>query len=91
MALAGVGADGGLQGQLGQTGALRNILGGGNNIQATQNPYAGSNSQLNAIINNTSNDITDQYNKSAALSIPTQFSQGGAFGGSAMQQANNDA
>lgn len=73
MALAGVGADGGLQGQLGQVGALRGVLNGGNNIQAGQNPYAGNPSQLNAVINNSTNDITDAYNRSAGLSVPTQF------------------
>jgi hypothetical protein len=39
------------------------------------------------VIGNTNKDTVDAYNKNVAPQLATQFSQGGAFGGSAMNQA----
>lgn len=53
------------------------------------NSYAGSNPYLQQMIDKSNGDITDQFQK-AQGNLATQFSTGGAFGGSAMQQAVND-
>jgi len=60
---------------------------GKNNVQATASPYAGQNSYLDSVVNNSNRDITNSFLQGAGVQLPTQFAQGGAFGGSAMQQA----
>ena len=74
------------QGNAGQQGAIGNILNGGYNVYAQQNPYAGS-GNLNQVIAQSNQDTTNAYNQNAVPQLAAQFSQGGAFGGSAMAQA----
>lgn len=79
------------------------MLNGQYNTQATGNPYqgattnvgtnqfSGSNPYLQQMIDKSGGDITKQYNTNVAPSLAAQFSQGGAFGGSAMQSAVSDS
>lgn len=80
-----INAGAGASGNAGQQAALMSILGGSQNVANAQNPYMGSNPNLDAMVNYTNKDITDSYLRGAGVGLPTQFSQGGAFGGSAMQ------
>jgi hypothetical protein len=63
-------------------------LAGGQNVNATASPYAGPNQFLDGVVNDSNRDITNAYKQGAGVQLPTQFAQGGAFGGSAMQQAS---
>ena len=74
------------QGNAGQQGAIGNVLNGGYNVYAQQNPYAGS-GNLNQVIAQSNQDTTNAYNQNSVPQLAAQFSQGGAFGGSAMAQA----
>jgi len=72
------------------------LQGGSQNVTASANPYlgqttnvgtnayAGSNPYLQQMIDKSNGDITSQFQK-AQGNLATQFSTGGAFGGSAMQ------
>lgn len=51
------------------------------------NPYAGDNQYLQGVIDNSNADITKAYTNSTLPNSLAQFNSGGAFGGSAMQQA----
>jgi len=55
------------------------------------NPYAGQNKYLDAMVANSNQNITDAYNQNAVPALAAQFAQGGAFGGSAMQQAGQQS
>jgi hypothetical protein len=70
-----------------QINALTGVLGGNQNVQAQTSPYLGQNQYLDSVVNNSNRDITSSYLQGAGIQLPTQFAQGGAFGGSAMQQA----
>ena len=70
-----------------QQNALDQILGGSQNVTAQASPYAGPNTYLDGVVNDSNRDITNSYLRGAGVQLPTQFAQGGAFGGSAMQQA----
>lgn len=59
-------------------------------MYAGANPYA-DNAYLNQVIDNSNADTVDAYNKNAVPSLAAQFSQGGAFGGSAMAQASQQS
>lgn len=74
------------QGNPNQFAALSGVLNGSQNVVAGGNPYAGS-GNLNQVIAQSNNDTLDAYNKNAVPALAAQFSQGGAFGGSAMAQA----
>jgi hypothetical protein len=50
------------------------------------NPYAGQNQYLNSAMDNVARRMTDSYRDGTASQTMGQFAQGGAFGGSAMQQ-----
>jgi len=96
---AQAGAAGQLPGTYSQSGALTNVLNGLYNVPVNRNayqgattnvgtnPYAGQNQYLNQMVNDSNQNITDQYNQNAVPALAAQFAQGGAFGGSAMQQA----
>lgn len=59
----------------------------GQNVQASQNPYATmQNPYLDAQVNKAQTDITNQYKNGTAAQTMAQFRNSGAFGGSAMQQ-----
>lgn len=51
------------------------------------NQYAGDNTHLQGLIDSANRDITRNYTDSTLPSQLSQFSAGGAYGGSAMQQA----
>jgi hypothetical protein len=75
-------ANGAVQGQLNN---------GGNNfatqnVQAQQNPLIGPNPYLQSEIGQAQGDLTTQYKDATAPQTMAQFRNGGAFGGSAMQQ-----
>jgi len=69
-----------------QRSALAALLGGGQNVTAQSNPYAGS-GNLDQVIAQSNQDTTNAYNQNAVPQLAAQFAQGGAFGGSAMAQA----
>jgi hypothetical protein len=75
----------GAGGNAGQIASLGALVNGQNNVQATASPYAGQNKYLDSVVNNSNSDITKSYMQGAGIQLPTQFAQGGAFGGSAMQ------
>lgn len=50
------------------------------------NPYA-SNAYTDEMIANVNRDVTSQYQNAIAPNLMAQFNQGGAYGGSAHQQA----
>lgn len=59
----------------------------GQNVQASQNPYATMmNPYLDAQVNKAQSDLVDQYKNGTAAQTMAQFRNSGAFGGSAMQQ-----
>lgn len=64
--------------------ALAGVLAGNQNVTATASPYSGQNPYLDSVIGNSNKDVTDSYNQNAVPALAAQFSQGGAFGGSAM-------
>lgn len=51
------------------------------------NPYAGENQYLDQMIADSQGDVTRAYTDSTLPSYLSQFNAGGAYGGSAMQQA----
>jgi hypothetical protein len=64
--------------------ALAGLVAGNQNVNATPSPYSGQNPYLDSVIGNSNKDVTDAYNQNAVPALAAQFSQGGAFGGSAM-------
>lgn len=59
----------------------------GQNVQASQNPYATmDNPYLDAQVNKAQTDLVNQYKNGTAAQTMAQFRNSGAFGGSAMQQ-----
>lgn len=74
----------GLQNQA--SGYLSNTIAGGNT-----NAYAGQNPHLQEMIDSSNGDITRSFTDSTVPSYLSQFNAGGAFGGSAMQQAMGSA
>jgi hypothetical protein len=96
--IAGQGASYQLPGQQMQISALGNVLDGSNYVSPTANPvlnqtnpYAGQNAYLNNMVADSNKNITDAYNQNAVPALAAQFAQGGAFGGSAMQQAGTQS
>lgn len=97
--LAQMGATYGLPGQAGQIAGLGSVIGGkydttvganpyaGKTTNVGINPYAGQNKYLDRMVANSNQNITDAYNQNAVPALAAQFASGGAFGGSAMQQA----
>lgn len=65
---------------------IGNISGGGR-IDAGTNKFAGNNPYLDQMIAASSRDVTDNFSKAKVPSLLAQFQQGGAFGGTAMQNA----
>src|SRR3546814_17803171 len=51
------------------------------------NQYAGANPYLGQMIESAQGDVVDRFNEVQPPNLLSQFQQGGAFGGSAMQQA----
>lgn len=65
---------------------IANISGGGN-ISAGRNAFAGDNPYLDQMIAASSRDVTDAFSNTKVPGMLAQFQQGGAFGGTAMQNA----
>lgn len=82
---------GGSNPYFGATNGLIGSISGGGVIDAGTNKFAGSNPYLDQMIAASSRDVTDAYSKSAMPSMLAQFQQGGAFGGTAMQNAMESA
>jgi hypothetical protein len=62
----------------------------GQNVQASQNPYATmDNPYLDDQVNKAQTDLTNQYKNGTAAQTMAQFRNSGAFGGSAMQQTQD--
>lgn len=62
----------------------------GQNVSASQNPYATmQNPYVGSMVTQAQNDLTNQYSQSVAPQTMAQFRNAGAFGGSAMQQYQN--
>src|SRR3546814_12637339 len=51
------------------------------------NQYAGANPYLGQMIESAQGDVVDRFNEVQTPHLLSQLQQGGAFGGSAMQQA----
>lgn len=65
---------------------------GSNYLQGTldgskANPYAGQNPYLDQMVQSAQRDVTDAYTQSTLPGLMAQFNAGGAFGGTAHQQA----
>jgi hypothetical protein len=102
-ALAQQGATYGLPGQASQVNGLTGLMSGdfntttkanpygGKTTHIGINPYAGQNTYLDKMVANSNQNITDAYNQNAVPALAAQFASGGAFGGSAMQQAGQQS
>ncbi|MCI1124823.1 hypothetical protein [Stenotrophomonas maltophilia] len=68
---------------------VNRVIGGefSNPYIGQMNPYASENPYLGNMIDAANRDITDRYNSSTLPTQLAQFNAGGAYGGSAMQQA----
>lgn len=58
-----------------------------NPYRTQANPYAGDNKYLDGVIDSANRDITQRYTDATLPNQLAQFNAGGAYGGSAMQQA----
>ncbi len=87
MARAQAAQNGQLQANAG--GYINGVLGGqyDNPYRDQANPYAGENPYLGNMIESANRDITKNYTDSTLPTQLAQFNAGGAYGGSAMQQA----
>jgi hypothetical protein len=61
----------GTQGNQMQGGALNAILSGRFNVDAQQSPFAGPNSYLDGVVNDSNRDITNSYLQGAGVQLPT--------------------
>lgn len=62
----------------------------GQNVQASQNPYATmQNPYLDAQVNKAQTDMVNQYKSGTSAQTMAQFRNSGAFGGSAMQETQD--
>lgn len=59
--------------------------GGGGNTQVGTNRFLGENPYVDQMIAASSRDVTDNFSNATMPSLLAQFQQGGAFGGTAMQ------
>jgi len=55
------------------------------------NPYAGKNQYLEDMVSASTRGVTDNFSKATMPSLLSQFQQGGAFGGTAMQNQMDSA
>ncbi len=81
---AGSGYVSGLMGGQQQFTPQRNAYEG---ATAGTNPYAGQNPYLDKMVSAATRDVTDAYTKSTVPNMLAQFQAGGAFGGTAMNDA----
>src|SRR5574343_838787 len=73
------------------TDYIQNLLGGGGQFTAQRNQFAGENPYLGQMIANAQGDVVKQYQNATLPGLMSQFNAGGAYGGSAHQQAVNQA
>lgn len=73
-----------------QNPLIRSISGGGG-INAGTNKFAGDNPYVDQMIAASSRDVTDNFSNATMPSLMAQFQQGGAFGGTAMQNQMTSA
>ena len=59
----------------------------GASAEVGSNQYAGSNPYLGQMIQSAQGDVMDRFNEVQTPNLMAQFQSGGAFGGTAMQQA----
>lgn len=59
----------------------------GSTVDVGSNPYAGANPHLDQMIGNASRDVTENFSNVTQPNMLAQFNAGGAYGGSAMQNA----
>lgn len=55
--------------------------------EGAQNQYAGQNQYLDQMVSDAQGDVTKAYQNSTLPNLLSQFNAGGAYGGTAMQQA----
>lgn len=90
-----LGGQGQFQGQenpyLGQTSQVgqNSLIGATTNVGTNQ--FAGSNPYLGQMIDQSSRDVTDAFNRSEVPNMMAQFNAGGAFGGTAHMDAMNQS
>ena len=73
-------------------GYIGNQLSGQNAYQGGTNPYAGANNPyLGQMIGYAQDEVSRQFTDATQPNMLAQFQQGGAFGGSAMQQSMSGA
>jgi hypothetical protein len=70
---------------------ITNQLNGTNAYKGGTNPYAGPNKYLDQQISAAQSDVVNNYNKSTVPSLFAQFNAGGAYGGTAHQEAAADS
>lgn len=72
---------------IGAGNPLIGSISGGGRINAGTNKFAGENPYLDEMIAASSRDVTDAFTKTEIPGLLSQFQTGGAFGGTAMQNA----
>lgn len=68
-------------------GFTTGILGGQGQFDVQRNQFAGENPYLDQMIGNAQQDVVDAWSRNELPGISSQFNAGGAYGGSAHQQA----
>lgn len=76
---------------IGASNPLIGGISGGGHVGAGTNKFAGDNQYLDRMIASSIRDVTDAYSNSTIPTMLSQFQQGGAFGGTAMQNAATQA
>lgn len=78
---------GGWNPYIGAENPLIGSISGGGNISAGRNAFAGANPYVDGMIAASSRDVTKQFTDAKVPALLSQFQSGGAFGGTAMQNA----
>lgn len=78
---------GGWNPYIGAENPLIGSISGGGNISAGRNAFAGDNPYVDGMIAASSRDVTEQFTDAKVPAMLAQFQAGGAFGGTAMQNA----
>lgn len=78
---------GGWNPYIGAENPLIGSISGGGNISAGRNAFAGANPYVDGMIAASSRDVTEQFTDAKVPAMLAQFQAGGAFGGTAMQNA----
>lgn len=73
------------------SGYVSSLLGGNGGFTAQRNQFAGENPYLGQMIANAQGDVVNQYQQATLPGLMGQFNSAGAYGGSAHQNALNQA